>query len=256
MSALLEARGLAIGAGGRMLVRELSWQVHPGEVWAMLGANGAGKTLLLETVVGLRPAASGEVRLAGRPLAQWTAREAARQRAYLPQAVHDAFAASALDVVMLGRHPYLSRWSWEGEDERRTALAALEAVDMREMARRDVTTLSGGERQRVAIAGLLVQDAPLLLLDEPVAHLDLHHQLSILAHLAALAAGRRRAVVFSVHDLNLAARFATHAMLYGDDGRVDCGPAEAVMSDAALSRAFRYPVERARVAGRTVFVPG
>jgi iron complex transport system ATP-binding protein len=159
-------------------------------------------------------------------------------------------------VVLLGRHPHMSRWGWEGDAERRMALDALEAVEMGELAERDVITLSGGERQRVAIAALLVQDAPLLLLDEPVAHLDLHHQIAILGHLAALAAPGRKAVMLSVHDLNLAARFATHALLYLGDGRVHMGPIDEVMNDAALSSAFRYPVSRTEVGGRTVYLPG
>lgn len=253
--ALLEVRRLAITAGRRTLVRDLSMEVRAGEMWCILGPNGAGKTLFLNTVVGLRPPAGGQIRLAGKPAQQWSAPEAARLRGFLPQTLHDAFSASVLDVVIMGRHPYLSRWAWEGDAERRMVLGALEAVDLVDMAERDVTTLSGGERQRVAIAALLVQEAPLLLLDEPVAHLDVHHQITILGHLGSLAAAGRGAVVFSVHDLNLAARFATHAMLYRDDGSVDHGPIAEVMNDAALSRAFRYPVAQLKVGTRTVFVP-
>ncbi len=255
MIALLEVDDLTISVGRRTLVRGLTMSVHAGEVWAILGANGAGKTLFLDTLVGLRAAKSGVIRLAGRPADEWSALEAARMRAFLPQTLHDAFSASVLDVVIMGRHPYMSRWAWEGDAERRMAFAALEAVDLGDMADRDVTTLSGGERQRVAIAALLLQEAPLLLLDEPVAHLDLHHQITILEHLASLAAGRRRAVIFSVHDLNLAARFATHAMLYREDGSMDRGPVEDVMNDGALSSAFRYPVAQVKVGARTVFVP-
>ena len=253
--ALLQVRGLTITVGRRTLVRDLSIDFRAGEVWCILGANGAGKTMFLNTVVGLRSAAGGAIRLGGKPVQECSALEAARMRGFLPQSLHDAFSASVLDVVILGRHPYMSRWGWEGDAERRMALAALDAVDLGDLAGRDVTTLSGGERQRVAIAALLVQEAPLLLLDEPVAHLDLHHQITILEHLASLAAGRRRAVVFSVHDLNLAARFASHAMLYREDGTVDHGPVGQVMSDAALSGAFRYPVARVKVGARTVFVP-
>ena len=236
------------------LVRGLSMDVQAGQVWAILGANGAGKTLFLDTLVGLRRSDGGMLRFAGKLAREWSAMDAARVRAFLPQTLHDAFSARVLDVVVLGRHPYLSRWAWEGEAERRMALAALEAVDLGEFAERDVTTLSGGERQRVAIAALLVQEAPLLLLDEPVAHLDLHHQITILGHLAARARTQRQAVVFSVHDLNLAARFATHAMLYRGDGRVDCGPIDAVMTEAALSSAFQYPVSRVAIGERTLFV--
>lgn len=256
MSAAIEVRGLAIHAGRRTLVEDLSLQVRPGELWAVLGANGAGKTLFLDTLAGLRAPAEGSIHLAGRPVSTWSALEVAKLRAFLPQAVHDAFSASVLDVVLLGRHPHMSRWGWEGEAERRMAMAALEAVEMDALADRDVITLSGGERQRVAIAALLVQDAPLLLLDEPVAHLDLHHQVAILGHLRHLAAEGRKAVMLSVHDLNLAARFATHAMLYLGDGRVDLGPIDAVMNDTALSSAFRYPVERTEIGGRSVYLPG
>lgn len=256
MSALVEVRDLAIRIGGRTLVEGLSMRVAAGELWAVLGANGAGKTLFLDTLAGLRAPSAGSIVLAGRPARQWPALEAAKLRAFLPQGLHDAFSASVLEVVLLGRHPHMSRWGWEGEAERRMAVEALRSMEMGDMAERDVTTLSGGERQRVAIAAVLVQDASLLLLDEPVSHLDLHHQIAILGHLAALAATQRKAVVLSLHDLNLAGRFATHAMLYRGDGRVDLGPIGEVMNAAALSSAFRYPVARAELAGRTVFVPG
>lgn len=254
-SALLQVRQLTITAGTRTLVRDLSVDIHAGETWCILGANGAGKTMLLNTVVGLRNPAAGDIRLAGHCVHELSPLAAARLRAYLPQTVYDVFSARVLDVVVMGRHPYMSRWSWESEAESRMALRALEELELGHMAQRDVTTLSGGERQRVAIAALLVQQAPLLLLDEPVAHLDLHHQITILQHLASLAAQGSRAVVFSVHDLNLAARFATHAMLYRDDGTVEHGPIHEVMTDVALSRAFRHPVTRVNAGERSIFMP-
>jgi iron complex transport system ATP-binding protein len=110
----------------------------------------------------------------------------------LTQSVHDSFSARALDVVLLGRHPHHDRWSFgDSDDDRRIALEALATVDAAALAARDVTTLSGGERQRVAVAALLAQQVPLLLLDEPTAHLDLKHQIALLAHLAELGAARR-----------------------------------------------------------------
>lgn len=254
-SPLLEIRELSLTAGKRVLVDRLSLRVHAGDVWAIVGPNGAGKTMLLNAVAGLRPPARGMVLLAGEDVRGMDVRVVARQRAYLPQALHDAFSATVLDVVMLGRHPYMSRWTWEGERERASAMEALRTVDLADLASRDVMTLSGGERQRVGIAGLLLQEAPLLLLDEPVAHLDLHHQVSILAYLSGLVRQRRRAIVFSVHDLNLAARFATHVMLYRGDGCVECGPVDEILTEEAISKAFRYPVQQARFAGRTVFIP-
>ncbi len=252
---LLEAQGLSLRVGGRTLVRELSFRLRAGEVWCMLGQNGAGKSTFLHTAVGLREAQGGAMRLAGKALADWPATEAARQRGFLPQTFHDAFSASVLESVMLGRHPYLSRWQWEGQDEAAIALDALRAVDLAGFERRDVLTLSGGERQRVALAALLAQDAPLLLLDEPVSHLDLHHQLLVLEHLVALARTRGKGVLFTVHDLNLAARFASHALLLMPQGTVQQGPIAEVLTEAALQAAFGHRVTRIVAAGRTLYVP-
>jgi iron complex transport system ATP-binding protein len=251
---ILEARELVLRVARRTLVSGLSMQVRPGELWCMLGANGAGKTTFLDTVVGLRRPDAGSIRLAGTPLADWSPLEAARIRAYLPQGIRDGFSARVLDVVLMGRHPHLGRWEWEGEDDRRAAMSALQAVGMSDLADRDVTTLSGGERQRAAIAALIAQDTPLLLLDEPVSHLDLPHQALVLRHLEALAARGRRAVVFSLHDLNLAARYATHAMLFHDGGAVDAGPIREVMSERALSAALQCKVARVHAGAQTVFL--
>jgi iron complex transport system ATP-binding protein len=252
---MLEAENLVLGVNGRTLVRDFSFRLSPGEVWCMLGPNGVGKSTFLHTAVGLREAQGGTLRLSGKKLADWPAEDAARQRGFLPQTFHDAFSASVLESVMLGRHPYLSRWQWEGEEEREIAAAALQAVDLAGFERRDVLTLSGGERQRVALAALLAQDAPLLLLDEPVSHLDLHHQILVLAHLRELARDRGKGVLFTVHDLNLAARFATHALLLTPEGAVQQGPIDEVLDEAALWCAFGHRVTRVEAAGRTLFVP-
>ncbi len=253
--ALLEVRKLMLQVGARTLVRDLSFQVGAGEVWCLLGRNGAGKTTLLHTVVGLREAQSGAVHLAGRELAEWPAMEAARQRGFLPQSFHDAFSVSVLESVLVGRHPYLSRWQWENGQDRELALSALAEVDLAGFEERDVLTLSGGERQRVAIAALLVQDAPLLLLDEPVSHLDLHHQVLVLQHLSRLARERGKAVLLTLHDLNLAARFASHALLFGSDASVRQGPVGEVLIEPELESAFGHRVTRLQAGERAWFVP-
>ena len=252
---LLEVQDLLLQVGSRTLVRGLDFRLNAGEVWCLLGPNGSGKSTFLHTAVGLRAAQGGVLRLAGRALPEWPVAEAARLRAFLPQNFHDAFSASALESVMLGRHPYLSRWQWEGDLEREFAQYALRAVDLAGFEERDVLTLSGGERQRVALAALFVQDAPLLLLDEPVSHLDLRHQVLVLEHLVMLARNHAKGVVFTVHDLDLAARFASHALLLTPEGAVLQGPIDAVMTEAALRGAFGHRVARVEAAGRTLFVP-
>ena len=252
---LLALRDLELRIGSRCLVQSLSMAVHPGETWCVIGANGSGKTSLLHTVAGLRAPAAGRVELQGRPLAGWSPLEAARVRGLLPQTLHDAFGARVLDVVLAGRHPHLARWAWESEVDVRIALDALRAVDLEGFADRDVLTLSGGERQRVGIASLLAQDPALLLLDEGLAHLDLRHQISVLEHLAGLTRSHGKAVLLSLHDLNLAHRFATHVLLLGGAATPRVGRVHEVMTQRALSEAFGHRVTLVAAGERTLFVP-
>ncbi len=251
---LLEVQDLTLHVGKRALVRGLSFQLNPGEIWCLLGPNGSGKTTFLHSLVDLRKTQAGLVRLAGKALDAWPLTEAARLRGFLPQTLHDAFSASVLDGVMMGRHPHLARWQWEGENDRAIALAALDAVDLAGFEERDVLTLSGGERQRVALAALLAQDPPLLLLDEPTSHLDLHHQVLVLRHLGDLARERGKGILFSIHDLNLAARFASHALMLTPQGTVLQGPISEIMTEPDLWCAFGHRVTRIEAAGRMLFI--
>ena len=251
---LLETQDLVLRVGARTLLRGMNFRLNPGEVWCLLGPNGSGKSTLLHTVVGVREAQGGTLRLCGKEAGAWSAADAARQRAFLPQNLHDAFSANVLETVMLGRHPYLSRWQWEGESERALALEALHAMDLAGLEDRDLLTLSGGERQRVALAALFVQDAPLLLLDEPLSHLDLHHQILVLEHLVKLARERNKGVLFTLHEFDLAARFASHALLLEPQAGVSHGPVAEVMTEAALRRAFAHGVRRVAVEDRILFL--
>jgi iron complex transport system ATP-binding protein len=254
-AALLAADRLRASVAGRVLIDELSFDARAGELWAILGANGAGKTTLLHTLLGLHRADAGSIHLAGRPLGDWTLAAAATIRGFLPQFIHDSFSAPVLDLVLMGRHPHLSRWQWESADDIARARSALAAMDLAALEARDVTTLSGGERQRTAIAALLAQDPQVLLLDEPIAHLDLHHQVVVLDHLARLARERDKAVLLSLHDPNLARRFATHVAILFGDASVRSGPADAVLDAPALSAAYGHPVAAIDAGAHRVFVP-
>jgi len=250
---LLEASGLTLRAGTRVLASNLSLRVNRGELWCVLGPNGSGKTTLLHTLAGVHAPAAGHVRLMSVDLADCPPEQLARWRGLLTQTVHDSFSASALEVVLLGRHPHHDRWSFDDDEDRRIARDALAVVDAASLSARDVITLSGGERQRVAIAALLAQQVPLMLLDEPTAHLDLKHQIGVLEHLRASVQAGSAAAVIALHDLNLAARFASHALLLGGAGLI-AGPIDDVMNEATLSAAFEHPLRRLRTGARWTYV--
>jgi iron complex transport system ATP-binding protein len=250
---------LALRAGNRTLIRDLTLSFAPGELWCVAGPNGAGKTTLITALAGLSKPASGAIMLDGTDLSTWRPTDLARRRALMTQATHDAFSATVFDIVMLNRFPHLAGWGWEGADDRAAAQAALDALGLAGLASRDVLSLSGGERQRVAMAAALCQDAPLLLLDEPLSHLDLHHQIDCLHALERWVRDEteksERTVVFSCHDLNLARRFATHALLLDNVGNTHAGPAREILTPERASAAFGYPLALIRQDGHEALVP-
>jgi iron complex transport system ATP-binding protein len=249
----LTAVRLAVRAGARELVRELSVQFAAGEVVAILGRNGSGKTLTLHTLAGLRTAAAGEVLLDGAPLTGLARRQVALRLGLLLQDLEDSFVTTALETVLIGRHPHLALWQWETAEDERVARAALTAVDLSEHAARRTDTLSGGEQRRVAIAALLAQQPAIFLLDEPTNHLDPHHQLAVLELFRRLA-GAGRTVVMTLHDPTLAARFADRALLLFGDGRWSLGPVSSALTAASLSELYLAPMLELGSDGRRVFV--
>ncbi|BCQ22555.1 ATP-binding cassette domain-containing protein [Caballeronia sp. NK8] len=251
----LHLDAIVLRAGARTLIDGLTQTMSAGEVWCIAGPNGAGKTTLINVLAGLMKPALGRVSLEGRALASWRAAELARARALMPQATHDAFSATVLDTVLLNRFPYLAGWGWESDDDRNAARAALDMLGLAAFAARDVLTLSGGERQRVALAAVLCQNAPLLLLDEPLSHLDLHHQIDCLHALRDAAREHARTIVFSCHDLNLARRFATHALLLDGRGGAFAGRVTDVLTPERASAAFGYPLALIRDGEHEALVP-
>jgi iron complex transport system ATP-binding protein len=251
---ILAARGLDVTIAGKRICEGLDLTVAAGDCWAILGRNGAGKTTLLHTLAGLRAPAAGTIELLGRSVSAMTRRELARLRGVLPQDDSDAFPATVLETVLIGRHPHLSRWQWEGPDDIRVARDALEATDMAGTEARDIATLSGGERRRVAMAALLAQEPRLFLLDEPASHLDVAHQLALLDRLVEGARAAARAVVMVMHDVNLALRYCDHALLLSD-GEALAGPVIDLLTSPRLSRLYGVAMQEVRTLHGRVFAP-
>jgi len=249
---LLGARALAVRAAGRLLVEALDLDLRRGEFLAVLGRNGSGKTLLLHTLAGLRTAAAGAATLLDRPLAALPRREVALSLALLPQDLEEMPGASVLETVLTARYAHRGPWGADHPDDARIAHQALGRLGIAAHAAREFATLSGGEQRRAAAAAVLAQGAPVVLLDEPTNHLDPHHQLALLEVFAAHARDGG-AVIASLHDPTLAARYASRVLLLHGDGRWQCGEAARLLDAATLSALYLTPIVELRQDGRRIF---
>jgi ABC-type cobalamin/Fe3+-siderophores transport system ATPase subunit len=233
----VEVSGVSFAYRDAPVFRDVSFAVGAGELVALCGPNGAGKSTLLRLLLGLHAPSVGRVKLAGTPVAGLSRRQIARHAALLPQDAPADVPLSVREAVALGRLPHLGRLQPETAADVAAVERALAATDTAVLAERPITELSGGERHRVHLARALAQEAPLLLLDEPIAGLDIAHQLAAMDLLrATVAAGR--AVVVALHDLTLAARRCDRVLLLaGGALAADARPAE-VFTRETLARVF------------------
>jgi iron complex transport system ATP-binding protein len=240
---ILQAEGVVVRYRGAALpaVDRVSCSVAAGELVAVAGPNGSGKTSLVRALTGLHPVAAGEVRLQGRRLAEWGRAELARVLAVVPQREEIAFPLRVDETVMLGRYARLGPLASPGAADRDAVAHALARCDATALAARSTDTLSGGEWQRVRVARALAQEPAALVLDEPTASLDVRHEMEILELTHQLVRQGLAGLVVS-HQLNLAARFADRMVLL-DRGRVaaEGSPREVLRRDT-LSAVFGWPV--------------
>ncbi|NNF40259.1 MAG: ABC transporter ATP-binding protein [Woeseiaceae bacterium] len=250
---LFSCRDLGIAVAGRTLVDALQLDVPAGEMLAVLGQNGCGKSLTMHTLAGLRDCSTGQVFLNGKDLDAIRRPEIAKRLALLPQHVDDIFPATVLDTAMIGRHPHIGRLDWESAADFAIADEALQAVGLSGFSARDVLTLSGGERRRLAIAQVLTQQPQVYLLDEPTNHLDPQHQLDSL-RLFRSAADNGAAVIASLHDVNLAVRYADRCLLLYGDGRWDLGPTAGILDPDRLSELYSTSMEAVEWRSHRLFI--
>jgi iron complex transport system ATP-binding protein len=216
----------------------VSLAVPRGSFTGLLGPNGCGKTTLLKLLAGVLRPATGTVSLEGRTLADLPRRAAARHVAVVPQDTHPAFYYTALEIVLMGRHPHLRPMQLEGPGDLAIAYEALQATGTERFAERPFTSLSGGERQRVVIASALAQQPDVLLLDEPTASLDLGYQLEVASLLTHLARERNVTMVMATHDLNQAASMCSALALLRGGRLLEYGATAEVLTEAAVRRLY------------------
>ena len=236
--------GYPLADGGRRdVLRDLDLRVAPGEVVALLGPNGSGKTTLLRLLTGqLRPDA-GTVTFDGRSVGDWPRGALARRVAVLPQQLELPAGFRVAELVEMGRAPHATRLFGSTADDEHAVRRALVDADALDLAHRFADELSGGERQRVLVAMALAQEPELLLMDEPTLHLDLAHQVALLAAIRRLRTQRGLTVVAVLHDLNLAAEFAPRVVVLSG-GRVAAeGPPATVLTPELVEEVYGVRVE-------------
>lgn len=250
---LLVVEDLHVAVPGRMLVGSLDLELHAGDLVAVLGRNGVGKSLTLLTLAGLRAPESGRVLLKGEDVMSSPRQKTARCLAMLPQVLDDIFPASVMDTALIGRHPHIGAFQWESGEDRMIASRALQSMGLGELGQRDIFTLSGGERRRLAIAQVLTQMPEVYLLDEPSNHLDPQHQLEALRKFRE-AADAGAGVIASLHDVNLASRYADRCLLLFGDGRWRLGTCAEVLSADSLSDLYATPMEAVAWRSQELFI--
>lgn len=230
--------GVHFAYGDNAVLRDLRFSIEPGEFVGVIGPNGAGKTTLLRLLTGMHAAERGTVRVGERDVRAIPAPERARLLSVVPQSESMAFPYTVEAMVLLGRFPYTAFLGFEREEDVRIARDAMAQVGVEHLAARSVTDLSGGEQHRVLIARALAQRTPVLLLDEPNAHLDIHHQVALFDLLARLHGGEGRSVLIITHDLNLAGMYCDRILLLADGGAAAFGPPADVLREDLITRHF------------------
>jgi iron complex transport system ATP-binding protein len=253
----LAGRDLTIGYSDRVVGHGLDVALAQGEVLALLGPNGGGKTTLLKTLLGILRPRAGEVAIGRRPLASISIRERARLIAYVPQVHVPTFAFTVESVVLMGRTAHGNLFSRPSVHDRNMAAGALEQFGIAHLAPRPYTMISGGERQLVLLARALAQEPQFVVLDEPTASLDFGNQGKVMREMRALARAGH-GILFTTHDPNHALRAADRAYLLRAGERIAEGPVAAVLTRERLEDLYRAPVEKLTDAttGASAFLPG
>jgi iron complex transport system ATP-binding protein len=252
---VLTLRNVSYSYDSSAAVRDVSLSIAERQLVALTGPNGSGKSTLLKLIARVYSAQRGQVLFDGKALAEWPAKEYAKRVGYLPQDPDPAFPMRAIDVVLSGRAPYLRRFEWESDRDRQEARQALALCDAVDLAERYLDEMSGGERKRVFLARVLAGTPRLILLDEPLAALDLSHVQQFSNLLRDIVDRTGCAVVFAAHDLNWAAAHSDRMLVMQRGALALDATADAVMRPEVMRQYFGFEAETFAADGRNWIVP-
>jgi iron complex transport system ATP-binding protein len=254
---MLEVRDLTVAYGELVALRQVSLSLAAGELLGVVGSNGSGKSTLIRAITRLVRPLGGDICLDGKELDRLSQREMARWAAVVPQNPHLPDAFTVLEVALMGRTPHLGLLQSEGRADLAAVRRALEQTDTWHLASRRMGELSGGERQRVVVARALAQETPLLLLDEPTAHLDMGHQAAVLHLVRQLCRREGKGVLAAIHDLSLAGQYCDRLVMLNEGRIVGEGEPQEVLSPELLASVYgtRVSVFSHPLTGRPVVTP-
>jgi iron complex transport system ATP-binding protein len=255
MTTRLEAKHLTVQIANQVVCRELNFTITDGDICGILGPNGSGKTTLLHSFANLHPVSCGEILLNNQNMIEMKPKAIAQQLGILFQDTSAIFSQTVLEFCLTGRHPHLSRLAFESAHDMHIANTALTLLELDKKLSQKVHTLSGGERRRLAIATLLTQAPQIYLLDEPMNHLDIRHQIQMLQHFKQLATTESAAVMMSLHDVNVAQHFCNRILLLFGDGSSLHGVPKDRLTEENLTRLYQYPLKSRLVGTQQFWLP-
>lgn len=240
---MLEVKGVSCGYDSKVLVKDVSFTLAPGELLCLLGPNGVGKTTLFRTMLGSLKPLSGKMLLHGKDITRLDRRHFARLVGYVPQAHVPPFPFRVIDVVTMGRTAHFCLFASPSTTDVAIAEESLKTLNISHLRNNVYTEISGGERQLVLVARALAQQSEILILDEPTSNLDFGNQVVVLEHIRTAARMRRVSVILTTHSPNHALAYATKVAILGRDGSFRVGVPEEVISEEYLRKTYRVDAE-------------
>jgi iron complex transport system ATP-binding protein len=238
MKTAVKIENLNQSFGNQAVLQNITFSVTEGDFFIIIGPNGSGKTTLMRTIAGILRQQSGQVKILGRSMSNYTRKEFARLVAFVPQGLPTDFPFTVEELVLMGRAPYNSMLGIETEEDYQVSKMAMAFTEVEHLAARKLDQLSGGEQQRVFIARAICQEPKILLLDEPTASLDLAHQARIMDLMEKLKAEKEMTVVMVSHDINLAAMYGVKLLLLREGQIVSMGPPQEILNFKTLEDTY------------------